>query len=84
MAYKKKIVQIQKLIREIENRSITPKEGLALMTILTKGKIINPICPQCHLENIIFDEDRLPKKCQFCKAALQNENSLKKGKYYGK
>ena len=38
MPYKKKIVQIQKLIREIEKRAITPKEGLTLMKVLTKGR----------------------------------------------
>ena len=32
---------------------------------------INPRCPQCHLINIIFNDDNLPMKCQFCGAALE-------------
>ena len=31
---------------------------------------INSECPICHLINIIFDSDNLPKKCQFCGANL--------------
>lgn len=31
---------------------------------------INPVCPKCLLTNIIFNFDRLPKKCQFCGADL--------------
>lgn len=28
-------------------------------------------CPKCYLINIIFEDDSLPMKCQFCGAALE-------------
>lgn len=38
--------------------------------MLKNSSKINPICPECFLVNIIFNFDRLPKKCQFCGADL--------------
>ena len=33
--------------------------------------MINPECPRCKLENIIFEFDKLPMKCQFCGEELE-------------
>jgi ribosomal protein S27E len=50
------------------------------MDLFEGGSEVNPICPKCRLENIIFEWHKLPLRCNYCGADLikkekQNEGS---------